>query len=253
MVWARSAARVLGALGADADADVNGAGRQRRIAHRQAVILPRAFHDPALEVARLVGCRACVRGVATGSSWVRGLIGGPTQRRAAGSDAPRAPPQPASFAYVMNWDAHLANAVSRAGHPRRLIQPWTRWRARVDAPSSRAGRGGLDRHSPCPSCVGAGNLTRALGIGAPHNRLDLTSGRLVIEDHGLDPGAVQWGPRIGIRVGADRPWRAFVAGHPAVSGRARPTTNRASHETAAAPRDRRRPWPRQTGSCGPSN
>ena len=28
-----------------------------------------------------------------------------------------------------------------------------------------------------------------------------------------------WGPRIGIRVGTDRPWRCWVAGHECVSGR----------------------------------
>jgi DNA-3-methyladenine glycosylase len=71
-------------------------------------------------------------------------------------------------------------------------------------------------------CRGPGNLTRALGISLTDNRLDLTagpraSGRLFIEDRGLAAGAVRWGPRIGIRVGTDRPWRCWVAGHAAVS------------------------------------
>ena len=65
---------------------------------------------------------------------------------------------------------------------------------------------------------GPGNLARALGVSLRHNRSDLVESTLTIEDHGLHLGAVAWGPRIGIRVGMDRPWRCFVAGHPAVSG-----------------------------------
>ena len=30
--------------------------------------------------------------------------------------------------------------------------------------------------------------------------------------------AVSWGPRIGIAVGVDRPWRCWVTGHRSVSG-----------------------------------
>lgn len=67
-------------------------------------------------------------------------------------------------------------------------------------------------------CRGPGNLTCALGIGAAQNRLDLCDSTLVIEDHGLSVGPVGWSPRIGIRVGTEQWWRAFVPGHPAVSG-----------------------------------
>jgi DNA-3-methyladenine glycosylase len=66
---------------------------------------------------------------------------------------------------------------------------------------------------------GPGNLGRALGVTLRHNRLDLVDSSLGIEDWGIAMGPVSWGPRIGIRVGADRPWRAWVTGHPAVSGR----------------------------------
>jgi DNA-3-methyladenine glycosylase len=68
-------------------------------------------------------------------------------------------------------------------------------------------------------CRGPGNLTKALGISITENRLDLTSSRLWIEDRGLDPGQLSWGPRIGITRGADRPWRCWASGHVAVSGR----------------------------------
>lgn len=68
-------------------------------------------------------------------------------------------------------------------------------------------------------CRGPGNLTRALGITLRQNRLDLCGERLFIEDRGLPLGVVRWGPRIGIAVGAERPWRGYVAECPAVSRR----------------------------------
>ena len=68
-------------------------------------------------------------------------------------------------------------------------------------------------------CRGPGNLTRALGITLAENRLDLTDSKLYIEDRGLRPDRVAWGPRIGIRVGAERPWRCWVEGNASVSGR----------------------------------
>src|SRR5580765_5885111 len=73
----------------------------------------------------------------------------------------------------------------------------------------------LDAHD---LCRGPGNLTMAMGITLADNRLDLLGDRLFIEDRGLRVGPVAWGPRIGIRVGTEHPWRAFVQGHPAVSG-----------------------------------
>jgi DNA-3-methyladenine glycosylase len=67
-------------------------------------------------------------------------------------------------------------------------------------------------------CRGPGNLTRALGITLAENQLDLVSGRLVIEDRGVRVDRISWGPRVGIRVGVERMWRCWVAGHPSVSG-----------------------------------
>jgi len=72
-------------------------------------------------------------------------------------------------------------------------------------------------------CRGPGNLTMAMGITLEDNRVDLVGDRLFVEDVEHDvaiaPGRVSWGPRIGIRLGAKRPWRVWIAGHPAVSGR----------------------------------
>ncbi len=67
-------------------------------------------------------------------------------------------------------------------------------------------------------CRGPGNLSKALGITLRQNRLDMTADSpLRIEDWGLGAGELAWGPRIGIRVGADKPWRYYEAGNPSVS------------------------------------
>ena len=57
----------------------------------------------------------------------------------------------------------------------------------------------------------------AMGIGLAENRRDLAGDRLYVEDRGIRVGPVVWGPRIGISVGTDRRWRAWVRNHPAVS------------------------------------
>jgi DNA-3-methyladenine glycosylase len=57
----------------------------------------------------------------------------------------------------------------------------------------------------------------AMGITLAENRQDLLGDRLFIEDHGASSKPVVWGPRIGISVGVERPWRAFVNGSRAVS------------------------------------
>jgi DNA-3-methyladenine glycosylase len=79
-------------------------------------------------------------------------------------------------------------------------------------------RRGLPQGDAAALCRGPGNLTKALGISLAQNRADLTGATLSIEDWGLVAGAETWGPRIGIRVGAERPWRCWIAGNPSVSG-----------------------------------
>lgn len=75
-------------------------------------------------------------------------------------------------------------------------------------------------------CRGPGNLTVAMGITLAENRTDLIGPRLWIEDRGLTVAdQIVWTPRIGIRVGTDRLWRAHVAGHVAVSGKAKLPAN----------------------------
>ncbi|HEY3382354.1 MAG TPA: DNA-3-methyladenine glycosylase [Vicinamibacterales bacterium] len=68
-------------------------------------------------------------------------------------------------------------------------------------------------------CRGPGNVARAMGITLAHNRTDLCGRTIYLEDRGLVVEEIAWGPRIGISVGIDRPWRCYVPSHPAVSGR----------------------------------
>jgi DNA-3-methyladenine glycosylase len=57
-------------------------------------------------------------------------------------------------------------------------------------------------------CQGPGNLSVAMGITLAQNRTDLIGSTLYLEDRGLAASDVTWTPRIGIRVGKDRQWRA---------------------------------------------
>jgi len=82
----------------------------------------------------------------------------------------------------------------------------------------------LERLARGPGCV-----ARALGLDRRHDGLDLVGGSLWIEDApAVRPGPIVCGPRIGISVAIDRPWRYWVAGHPCVSagGRARDEATR---------------------------
>jgi DNA-3-methyladenine glycosylase len=127
---------------------------------------------------------------------------------------------PPGVAYVyLNYGIHyLVNAVTEAeGHPAavliRALEPidGLALMRRRRAPDGRH----IDDHN---LCRGPGNLTRALGITLAENQLNLQRGPLVIEDRGFEGGVVAWGPRIGIRVAIDRPWRCWLAGNPSVSG-----------------------------------
>ena len=137
---------------------------------------------------------------------------GPTRRNALLYGIP-------GIAYVyLNYGVHyLVNAVTESkGRPAAVL-------IRALAPLHNVGlmtkRRGLPRDGDQERiCRGPGNLTRAMGITLRDNGLDLTCGPLRIEDHGLDAGRMSWGPRIGIRVAVDRPWRCWVAGNRSVSG-----------------------------------
>lgn len=130
------------------------------------------------------------------------------------------------FNYGMHW---LVNAVTEpAGAPAAVLIRALDPLEGIDHMKRRrsAGRGGSAGEwagRDVELCRGPGNLTRALGITGAENRLPLHEGTLRIERPRRRRTAlpVAWSPRIGIRVGVDRPWRAYVPGSPAVSGKPR--------------------------------
>jgi DNA-3-methyladenine glycosylase len=68
-------------------------------------------------------------------------------------------------------------------------------------------------------CRGPGNVTHAMGITLRHTGIDLLGDTLYIEDRGHHIENIRWGPRIGISVGVESPWRCYADGHVSVSGR----------------------------------
>jgi DNA-3-methyladenine glycosylase len=191
--------------------------------------LPRAFFErPTLDVARdLIGVRVVhdVRGVRTSGIIVEteAYIGedDPACHAAAGLTARTAVMYgPPGVAYVyLNYGIHfLLNAVTEAeGHPAAVL-------IRALMPEEgvrhmRRRRGGDDALPETALCRGPGNLTRALGISLTQNGADLCgASRLTFEEGPGAPGPLVWGPRIGLNVGTEAPWRCAVDGHPAVSG-----------------------------------
>ena len=192
---------------------------------------PAFYARPTLEVARdLVGkllVHAAPAGTAAGVIVeVEAYIGesDPACHAAAGFTRRNAPlygPPGRAYVYVNYGLHHLVNAVTevegapaavliRALEPVEGLNLMRRRRARTARPGQ----------APPPDvalCRGPGNLTAALGITLAENRVDLCSDRLFIEDRGLPPPKLAWGPRIGITVGADRPWRCHAAGNLHVS------------------------------------
>jgi DNA-3-methyladenine glycosylase len=73
-------------------------------------------------------------------------------------------------------------------------------------------------------CAGPGRLTQAYGVSRAENGMDLVSGGDLVVAAGdpIGEDAVGIGPRIGISVAVDKPWRFYVAGSPFVSKRSVP-------------------------------
>jgi DNA-3-methyladenine glycosylase len=126
------------------------------------------------------------------------------------------------FAYVyLNYGMHyLVNAVteprdSPAAVLIRALDP----RDGLALMSTRRARGVRSPQTLESSalCRGPGNVTKALGITLGDNGLDLCGSKLYVEDAGEEFETVAWGPRVGISVATEAPWRCYVTGHPSVT------------------------------------
>ncbi len=198
------------------------------------MILPVDFYRrPTLDVARdLIGkvvvCTSTA-GVTSGAIVeAEAYIGedDPACHAAVGPTTRNAPLYgPAGRAYVyLNYGLHdMLNAVTEdEGHPAavliRALEPLeglALMRRRRSRSPWRKGKPPVPDHA---LCCGPGNLCRSMGITVADNLRPLTRGPLTIHDRGIAHEAVVWDPRIGIRVGTDKMWRATVKGHRSVSG-----------------------------------
>lgn len=141
---------------------------------------------------------------------------GPTRR-----NAPLYGPPGRAYVYL-NYGLHqLVNAVTEPeGCPAAVLIRALEPVEGIELMRQRRSRRRRPDAPPVPDealCQGPGNLTVAMGIDAALNESDLTRGPLTIEDRGVVVEAVEYSGRIGIRVGADRPWRGTWRGHRAVS------------------------------------
>ena len=65
---------------------------------------------------------------------------------------------------------------------------------------------------------GPARLCNALAIDLSHNGVDLSKGALTLETgEPIAPDAIVTGPRVGLRLAAENPWRFWLAGEPTVS------------------------------------
>jgi DNA-3-methyladenine glycosylase len=206
--------------------------------------LPREFYNrPTLQVARDLLGKVLVHRASAGTT--AGMIVEAEAYIGESDPACHAAPGPTlrnqplygepGFAYVyLNYGVHyLFNVVTEpAGNPAavliRALEPLEGldiMRKRRTMAGEGSGKGRMAQEAvravkDVDLCRGPGNLTRALGITLAQNRADLCRSQLFLEDRGLRPQEIAWSSRIGINVGTDRLWRAYVAGHPCVSGAA---------------------------------
>lgn len=197
-------------------------------------VLPRAFyHRPTLDVARDLLGKVLRHRTADGTTAgtiveVEAYIGedDPACHAAPGLTKRNVPLYgPPGIAYVyLNYGLHyMINAVTEAeGAPAavliRALEPLegtALMQRRRRALAWRRGKPDVPAHR---LCSGPGNLASALGITLAQNTVPLTTGPLTIEDRGIAVRDVGWSPRIGIRAGTDRLWRATVMGSTALSG-----------------------------------
>ena len=67
-------------------------------------------------------------------------------------------------------------------------------------------------------CRGPGNVARSFGITLHHNRIDMCSESLYIQDADHSRGAIAWSSRIGISAATAQLWRVYLRKSKSVSG-----------------------------------
>jgi len=197
------------------------------------VILKQSFYArPTLEVARDLIGKVLAHRTAEGTTAgviveVEAYIGedDPACHAAAGRTARNQPlygPPGRAYVYVNYGLHHLVNAVTESeGAPAAVLIRALAPLDGLDLMQARRARlrwrAGKSQVPEAALCRGPGNLSAAMGIDIAHNQCRLYRQPLTIEDRGIVPGRVVWGPRVGITKAVEHPWRAYVAGHPSVS------------------------------------
>ena len=118
------------------------------------------------------------------------------------------------FTYGMHWCANVVTSPAGVGHAVliRALEPVRGLAAMGEArPAARR---------PVDLANGPAKLCQALGVDGSFDGADLVTadrGITIVDDGVAAPGAPMVGPRIGISVATDRPWRFSVADHPSRS------------------------------------
>ena len=127
---------------------------------------------------------------------------------------------PPGSAYIhLNYGIHwcLNAVVEREGFPAAVLI-----RALAPAEGLETMRRRRGREDALKLCSGPARLTQALGIGPELQRHPLRQRPLVlVRGEPVSETDVVQTTRVGIRKGADRPWRFYDRGSPHVSGRSR--------------------------------
>jgi len=119
-----------------------------------------------------------------------------------------------TYIYLIYGMYHCLNFVTeRKGYPAAvLIRAAERKGDWPDEP---------ENHIDSRALSGPGKLCRGYELDKRQSGLDLTEGPLYLRDGGSAPAVVETAPRIGVRLGAELPWRFFDPQSTAVSFKAR--------------------------------
>jgi DNA-3-methyladenine glycosylase len=115
------------------------------------------------------------------------------------------------FTYGMHYCCNVV--CGPEGEPRAVLLRAGEIVDGVDLARSRRTPVGGDRQL----ARGPANLCRALAIDAAQNGHDLTTPPLTLTPPDAPAADVRTGPRVGLRLAAERPWRFWSAGEPSVS------------------------------------